>query len=71
VELINLSEVVETADRSPHGIWYPTRIRHSSVIEHKGKKHNIETVTRHYLDFDVRSSDDLFKPVNRPGEPLE
>jgi hypothetical protein len=71
VEVINLSEVVETADRSPHGIWYPTRIRHSSVIEHEGKKHNIETVTRHYLDFDVRFSDDLFKPVNRPGEPLE
>ena len=70
-EVINRSEVVETADRSPHGIWYPTRIRHRSVIEHKGKKQNIETVTRHYLDFDVRFSDDLFKPVNRPGEPLE
>lgn len=35
------------------------------------EKHKIETVTRHYLDFDVRLSDDLFRPVKRPGEPLE
>ncbi len=71
VEVINHSEVVETADRSPNGIWYPTLIRHIFVIEYEGKKHRIETVTRHYLDFDVRFSDDLFKPVKRPGEPLE
>jgi hypothetical protein len=71
VEAINLSEVVETADRSPNGIWYPTRIRHIHVIEPTGKKQTIETVTRHYLNFDVRLSDDLFKPIDRPGEPLE
>ncbi len=70
-EVINLLEVVETADRSPRGIWYPTEIRHISVTEQEGKKHRIETVTRHYLDFDVRFADDLFKPVKRPGEPLE
>jgi hypothetical protein len=70
-ESINHSEVVETADRSPQGIWYPTFIRHISVVEHNGKTLTIESVTRHYLDFDVRVSDDLFKPVNRPAEPLE
>ncbi|MFN0052934.1 MAG: hypothetical protein ACKV0T_12160 [Planctomycetales bacterium] len=71
VEVVNLSQVVETADRSPQGIWYPTLIRHISVTEQTGVKKTIETITRHYLDFDVKFTDDLFKPAERPGEPLE
>ena len=71
VEVVNYSEVVETADRSPQGIWYPTMIRHISVVEQKGEKQIIEKITRHYLEFDVKFSEELFKPVERPGEPLE
>ena len=71
MEIVNQSEVVEKADRSPQGIWYPTLMRHISVIERNGEKKTIETITRHYLDFDVKFTDDLFKPVERPGEALE
>lgn len=72
MEVVNQSEVVEKADRSPQGIWYPTFIRHISVIGQNGeKKKTIETITRHYLDFDVKFTADLFKPVERPGETLK
>ncbi|MGQ0633859.1 MAG: hypothetical protein ACT4QC_04555 [Planctomycetaceae bacterium] len=64
-------QVVEAADRSPGGHWYPTVMRHTSVSTENGQKKTTETVTRHYLDFDVKFTDDLFKPVERPGEPLE
>jgi hypothetical protein len=64
---VQLSHVVEMAEQSPSGIWYPSLVRHSS----KGKEQITETLTRHYLDFDVKFPDDVFKPIERPGEPLE
>jgi hypothetical protein len=70
-ELGTFVEVVDEADQSPSGLWYPTLMRHTSVVHENGQKKTIETVTRHYLDFDVKFTDDLFKPVERPGEPLD
>lgn len=69
-EVIDLLEVVEDAAQSPSGIWYPTRMRHSSFADNDGES-KIETITRHYLDFDVKFSDDLFKPIPRTGEALK
>ncbi len=70
-ELISFSEIVEKADRSPQGIWYPTLIRHIFPMEKNGEKTTVETITRHYLDFAVNFTDGMFKPNERPGEGLK
>ena len=54
-----------------HGIWYPTIMRCVSRWVENGQEKKQEVVTRHYFDFNAKFTDDLFKPVERPGEPLE
>jgi hypothetical protein len=70
-ETLNHTFSVEKAERSPRGIWYPTVMRYKSVWEENGEQKKRESVTRHYFDFDARFPDELFKPAERPGEPLE
>lgn len=67
VDDVQVSHVVEMAEQSPSGIWYPTLVRHGF----KGEEKAGGTLTRHYLDFDVKFPANIFKPVERPGEPLE
>jgi hypothetical protein len=71
LETLNRTYLVQQADRSPRGIWYPTLIRYTGTWEENGQKKTQATVTRSYFDFDVNFSDDTFKAVELPGEPLE
>jgi hypothetical protein len=57
--------IVEDAVESPAGFWYPTLIRHIEITKNNGKTNSIESLTRHFLDFNVELPDDLFKPVDR------
>lgn len=61
----HMTVTVEEAARSPRGIWYPTLVRLTSFNKSNGQTMADETITRHYLDFDVRLPDSLFKPTDR------
>jgi hypothetical protein len=71
VETFKHTFIVEKMERSPRGIWYPTVMRNASDWEENGQKKTHAAVTRHYFDFETKLSDDLFKPLERPGESLE
>jgi hypothetical protein len=71
VETFTHTFIVEKAVRSPIGIWYPTVMRTSSRWSEDGQEKKLEAVTRHYFFFDAKFTDELFKPVERPGEPLQ
>ena len=58
--------VVEKADKSPQGIWYPTLVQHILITEKNGKTTEVRHTTRPFLDFDTEFPDSLFKPVDRP-----
>ena len=68
---VRFSTDVEQADRSPSGIWFPTLVRHTTIIKQGDETKTVDGVTRHYLDFNVKFSGELFRPDERPGEPLE
>lgn len=65
------TSIVEAAERAPSGIWYPTVQRMISSTEENGERKTIESINRHYLDFDMKFPEEIFKPVDRPGESLE
>ena len=46
---------------SPGGIWYPRTVRRTTTADGK-----FPQVTKYYLDFDVKLTDDLFQPVHTP-----
>ena len=54
------TEEFEDFSRSPGGIWYPRTVRRTTKTEEK-----FPQVTKFYLDFDVKLSDDLFQPPVR------
>jgi len=47
--------------QSPSGIWYPRTGRRTTTTDER-----FPQVTKFYLDFDVKLSDDLFQPVHTP-----
>jgi hypothetical protein len=49
--------VVESVARSPHGYWYPTRVRR------KTSNFAVELITTFHLDFDAEIPDSLFEPL--------
>lgn len=61
----DLTVTVEEAAQSPRGIWYPTLMRHASVSKRNGERTIRETITRHYLHFDVKLPATLFRPTDR------
>jgi hypothetical protein len=48
---------VESVAKSPHGYWYPTRVRR------KTSNFAIEQITAFHLDFDAEIPDELFEPL--------
>jgi hypothetical protein len=71
VETLNHTYLVEKAERSPRGIWHPTLMRYTGYWTENGEKKARESVVRNYFEFNVKFSDDLFKPTDRPHEPLD
>ena len=58
-------DTIEETARSPHGVWYATRVRrHFPAVEGKAKV--ADQVYQLYVDFDVELPDSLFEPP-KPG----
>jgi hypothetical protein len=46
-------------------------MRYSTRGAGNGKDVPYDVVTRHYFEFPTKFSEDLFRPVERPGEPIQ
>jgi hypothetical protein len=63
--------ILEDLARSPGGFWYPTRVRRQTPVNEFNKVEYGDTVTRFALDFQAPLPDDLFRPLDLPGVPVE
>lgn len=53
---------IKELEKSTRGIWYPTLVSHKTSTEKDGKTTEMETLTRHYFDFDAAFPKGVFEP---------
>ena len=65
-EKVTQRTTAEETARSPQGVWYASKIRHS-YPDPVGNEKFDDQVAEFYVDFDVNLPDSLFEPP-KPGK---